>query len=85
MHNKTLHIVAFILIIVGGINWLLLGLFGWEIGALFGGSAALISRIIYIVIGVAAVYEVVSHKSSCKNCASLKGPSPVESTDNPVV
>jgi len=63
-----LHIVSFILLIVGGLNWLLQGLFSWEIGAIFGGSSALISRVIYILVGLAAIYELVNHKKTCKVC-----------------
>jgi uncharacterized membrane protein YuzA (DUF378 family) len=65
---KSLHAVTFILLIVGGLNWLLLGLFGWEIGMIFGGQVALISRIIYVLVGVSAINEIVIHKSMCKTC-----------------
>ena len=65
---KGLHMVTFILLVVGGLNWLLVGLFGWDIGEVFGGQAALISRIIYVLVGVSAIVEVVTHKSNCKGC-----------------
>lgn len=64
----NLHTIAFILLIVGGLNWLLLGVLDWEIGMLFGGSSALVSRIIYILVGVSAIYEIATHKSRCKDC-----------------
>jgi len=67
---KSLHKIAFILLIVGGINWLLLGVFQWEIGMLFGGTSALVSRIIYVLIGAAAVYEIFTHKQNCKACVA---------------
>ena len=73
MHNKALHMVAFILLIVGGLNWLLLGVFQWEIGALFGGPGELISRIIYVLVGLAAIYELATHKHTCKSCKSGGG------------
>ncbi len=63
-----MHKVSFLLLIVGGLNWLLVGLFGWDVGSLFGGMEALVSRVIYILVGLAAVYELVSHKNLCKNC-----------------
>ena len=65
--------IAFILLIVGGLNWLLLGVFQWEIGALFGGPSELISRIIYVLVGLAAIYELATHKSSCRNCSAGGG------------
>jgi len=70
---KTIHTIAFLLLVAGGLNWLLLGLFNWEIGSLFGGQDALISRIIYIVIGLAAAYELYAHKTRCKSCSVDKG------------
>jgi len=65
-----LHLITFILLIIGGLNWLLVGAAGWDIGALFGGSINTVSRIIYIIIGLAAIYEIVAHKSNCRACTS---------------
>lgn len=69
-NNKTLHMVAFVLLIIGGLNWLLLGVFQWEIGALFGGPGEIIPRIIYVLVGLAAIYELATHKWSDKSDAS---------------
>lgn len=63
-----LHYVTFILLVIGGINWLLQGAFGWEIGNLFGGMDATFSRLIYVLVGISAVYEIFTHKSNCKKC-----------------
>ncbi|OGF62289.1 DUF378 domain-containing protein [Candidatus Giovannonibacteria bacterium RIFCSPLOWO2_01_FULL_44_40] len=71
---KGLHIVAFLLLVIGGLNWLLVGLFGWEVGELFGGQAALISRVIYLLVGLAAIYLIATHKSNCKACGSPAAP-----------
>lgn len=64
-----LHKIAFILLAIGGLNWLLVGLLGWDIGSLFGGQGAIISRVIYILIGLSALVELFSHKKSCQECA----------------
>ena len=49
--------IALILAIIGGLNWGSIGLFRFDLVAfLFGGSDSLISRIIYILVGVAAVW-----------------------------
>lgn len=63
-----MHTVSFILLIVGGLNWLLVGLFGWDVGQLFGGMDMVVSKVIYVLVGLAAIYEVVTHKKSCKAC-----------------
>ena len=68
-----LHTISFILLIIGGLNWLALALFNWEVGDLFGGMSALVSKIIYILVGLAAVYELATHKSRCKECMEGKG------------
>ena len=65
-----LHKIAFLLLAVGGLNWLLVGVFGWEIGSLFGGMDAIISRIIYILVGLSALVELFSHKKNCKECVA---------------
>lgn len=47
--------IAYWLLIIGGLNWLLVGLLKWDIGSLFGGQDAWISRIVYILVGVSAL------------------------------
>ena len=68
---KALHMVTFILLVIGGLNWLLVGLVGWDVGQLFGGQNALISKIIYILVGLSAIYEVAMHKKNCKACGEM--------------
>ena len=49
--------ISLLLTIIGGINWLLVGVFQFDLVAwIFGGQAALISRIISTVIGAAALW-----------------------------
>lgn len=66
---KGLHVLAFILLVVGGLNWLAVGVFNWDLSALFGGQSATISRAIYVLVGLSALLEIFTHKSRCKNCA----------------
>lgn len=48
---------ALILVIIGALNWLLIGLFRFDVvAALFGGQSAIISRIIYSVVGIAGIW-----------------------------
>lgn len=54
---KTLNAIALIVLIIGGLNWLLVGLFRWDLVAnLFGGSDSGFSRFIYILVGISALY-----------------------------
>ncbi len=66
---KGLHIAAFILLVIGGLNWLVFALSGWDIGQLFGGMDSTVSKIIYILVGLAAIWEVAMHKKNCATCA----------------
>lgn len=75
---KIVHYVTFGLLVIGGINWLLVGSLGTDVGQLlFGGMDAVISRAIYVLVGIAAIVEVATHKSSCKACVcEEKTPAP---------
>ena len=51
--------VSLILVIIGAINWLLVGLFQFDaVGWLCGGQAALFSRIIYSLVGLAGLWSI---------------------------
>lgn len=62
--------VTFILLVIGGVNWLLFALLGWEVGSLVGGMDSMIAKAIYVLVGLSAIYEVVTHKSGCKMCGT---------------
>ncbi len=64
MHSKTLHGVSWILLIIGGLNWGLSAL-GLNVIDYLGD---ILSRIVYILVGLSAVYELMVHKHNCKLC-----------------
>ena len=64
--------IAFLLVVVGALNWLLLGLFGWDVGQLFGGQTAVLSRVIYILVGLSGLVVLFTHKKDCKECTTGK-------------
>ncbi len=61
MHKSTMNAldwVAMVLLIVGGLNWGLVGLFNVDlVAALFGTQSAL-SRVVYVLVGVSALYSI---------------------------
>jgi len=69
---KKIHFLTFLLLAIGGLNWLLLGVFGWELGQLFGGQDAVVSKIIYVLVGISAIIEIIGHKKSCNYCGDKK-------------
>ena len=56
MERNWLDIVALILIIIGAINWGLIGFFRFDLIASLFGQLSAISRIIYAIVGVAGIY-----------------------------
>ena len=63
---KMLHMVAFVLVIIGGLNWLWVGLLGgMGVGDFLGASLA---QAVYVLVGLSAVYLIVFHKKDCKMC-----------------
>ncbi len=51
--------LSLILMIIGALNWLLIGLFRYDLVAnMFGGQAAPFSRIIYSLVGLAGLYGI---------------------------
>ncbi|TFB14291.1 DUF378 domain-containing protein [Filobacillus milosensis] len=54
---RGLDTLALVLLIVGGLNWLLVGLLQFDlVASIFGGQDALLSRIVYILVGLSALY-----------------------------
>ncbi|NCD00819.1 DUF378 domain-containing protein [bacterium] len=53
---QTLDWVALILVVVGGLNWALVGLFGFDLVAFLFGDMTAFSRVVYILVGLSAIY-----------------------------
>lgn len=66
--NMFLRNLALVLLIVGGLNWGLVGLFGFDLVAFLFGPMSILSRIVYVVVGVSAVGVLFS----LKDCFSAK-------------
>jgi uncharacterized membrane protein YuzA (DUF378 family) len=60
----SLHKLTFILLIVGGLNWLLEA-FGWGVGQYLPYRA---EQLLYILVGLSAVWELLAHKKLCREC-----------------
>lgn len=64
---KALHTLAFVLVIVGALNWLLVA-FGWNLVEMILGGWPTLVTLVYVLVGLSAVYLVFTHKTSCKMC-----------------
>lgn len=60
--------IAWILLVIGGLNWLLFALTGQDVGTWLGGMDSMVAKVIYILVGLSAVYELFTHKANCKVC-----------------
>ncbi|MBI1838803.1 MAG: DUF378 domain-containing protein [Candidatus Colwellbacteria bacterium] len=66
-----LHKITFALMAVGGLNWLLLALTGWEVGQLLSGMESTAAKAVYVLVGLSAIYELVMHGKTCKECGGM--------------
>lgn len=58
---KALDTLAAILLVIGGLNWGLWGAFEFDlVAALLGGNTAVLSKMVYLLVGAAAVYQAAS-------------------------
>lgn len=65
---KALHMVAFALVVIGAVNWGLVGLLGYNlVETLVGGFG--LTNVVYDLVGVSGVYVAATHMGDCKVCA----------------
>lgn len=65
---KALHMLAFILLVVGGLNWGLMA-FDQNLVSMLVGKWPAIEKIVYILVGLSAIYFAATHKNDCKMCS----------------
>lgn len=64
---KSLHMLTFVLVVVGALNWGLSAL-GFNVVELLLGAGSTLTRVVYLLVGASGVYLLVSHKGDCKAC-----------------
>lgn len=60
---RALDVLAAVLLVVGGLNWGLVGTANFDIVATLFGAGSILAKIVYTLVGVAAVYQAVSFKA----------------------
>jgi uncharacterized membrane protein YuzA (DUF378 family) len=58
--SKSIKLLMYALVLIGALNWGLVGLFGFDLVASALGKMSVLSRLVYITIGLAASYELLS-------------------------
>lgn len=75
---KALHGTAFVLVVIGGLNWGLIALgaymgSNWNVVNLVLGSWPAVETIVYLLVGVSALILAFSHKKDCRYCNPTGG------------
>ncbi len=60
--------VAFTLLIVGGLNWLLVGALDMNLVTMIFGEGTMLTQVVYILVGLAAILELATHRGRCADC-----------------
>ena len=56
---KFINILTLVLVIVGGLNWGLVGLLDFDLVAAIFGAGSMLSRLVYILVGLSAAWQIV--------------------------
>jgi hypothetical protein len=56
---RAINTVTLLLLIIGGLNWGLVGLFGFDLVATIFGEMSVVSRIVYVLVGISAIVQIV--------------------------
>jgi len=63
---KTMDVVVWTLLTIGGLNWGLIGVFNFNLVSIIFGETTMLSRLVYILVGLSAVYEIAGLKAIAK-------------------
>ena len=66
MKRCGIHTVGWVLVVIGGLNWGLVGAFKFNLVEAILGSWPLVVRVVYILVGLAAIFSLL--QSQCKGC-----------------
>ncbi|MHC5061823.1 MAG: DUF378 domain-containing protein [Planctomycetota bacterium] len=71
---KTLDVLVWTLLAIGGLNWGLVGVFNFDLVAAIFGEMSVLSRTIYTLVGLSAVYDILAIKAIWKRWGMHFGP-----------
>ena len=57
---RPIDVIAAILLVIGGLNWGLVGLANFDLVATIFGAGSIFARIVYGLVGLAAVYQIIT-------------------------
>lgn len=69
---KAFHFIVWLLVFVGALNWGLVGAFEFNLVSTLLGAGTMAERVVYIVVGVAALASLVDKCFCCKGMCAMK-------------
>jgi uncharacterized protein len=70
---KLANLITLILVIVGGLNWGLVGLLDWNLVTAIFGSGSVLSRTVFVLVGVSAIWQLATLFMAPSNVAVTDG------------
>lgn len=65
---KLLHYAAFLLVVVGALNWGLVGLFDLNLVTWLLGSWPMVEKVVYVLVGLSGLWLLLTHAKDCRMC-----------------
>lgn len=69
---KSLNTVAMVLLIVGGLNWGLVGIADFDLVTTLFGVGTMLTKVVYILVGLSALYSLTMFKNCCPSGGGKK-------------
>jgi len=70
---KSFDVVVALLLVVGGLNWGLVGIFNFDLVASIFGDMSAISRVVYVLVGISALFQITQLKSIQRRWGVVNG------------
>lgn len=64
---KSMNVMTLLLVIVGGVNWGLVGLFNFDLVAAIFGEVSLLARAVYALVGLSALWQLIPLAAAMKS------------------
>lgn len=72
MDHKALLLTTYVLVIIGALNWGIIGVLGVNVVDLFLGGSPVVEKVIYILIGLSAVYDILVARGGYRKVGQTK-------------
>lgn len=66
---KWLHMVTFLLMVVGAVTWGTVALFQFNVVDMVFGAGSQLGKMVYVLVGASGLYMFATHKNDCKTCS----------------